>query len=653
MGVIGGICFSEGPAARLRALLDCQAHRAAGAAAITHDGPGFALGMCNPHDGIWASFAGPDGPAGPTPRRRSAPSLRSGGVHVVVDGIVLDGPALREELADRGVFVARPTCAALLAGAYRAWGLGFMEHLEGEFSCAVWDDERRRLVLARDPFGSRPIHYSEERGEVVFSSEIKGVLAAGVTSGVDLQSLSTLLSLNGVPAPGTLFSTIKKVEPGTLRVFESEPRSSRSHCYWSPIPEIDAAISAEQAAEELEAQLQQAVRRRMLRPETYCLLSGGMDSSCVVSLATEAGGRPVHAVSIGFEDASYNELDDARAMAEHVGAEHHYEICKPHALPELVEKVVRHQDEPFFDTSAFPTHDAARLASSVTDLVLTGDGPDQLHGGSPHHVFAVETGHFNDAPGWLDPLRRRALSAGQQLLRPLLDRLDPRPSLAAKVHRKLHRLAQSPIRSFFDIEAYFPEIVKRHVCSPELWRHHEQSHPYALPEQWFAECGDADDVCKVLHADVRLFLPDDLMIKVDRMFRVFGVETLSPFLDRGVARAFLKLPGRLRVREEAGEVITKGTLRRVTDPRLPQRLREKKKQGFGVPLDRWLREEHGDFLREMLLDSRSLSRGIFRPEVVRRMVETFLAGRNDYFYANEFAMIGMASLEVWHRAYID
>jgi asparagine synthase (glutamine-hydrolysing) len=643
MGVIGGICFSADPSARLRAILDCQSHRAAGAVTVVHAGPGYALGMQNPHDGVWA-----DGGEGQRPGADAA--VRS--PHAVVDGIVLDGPALRAELADRGVVVERPTCAALVAGAYRAWGLGFMEHLEGEFACAIWDDDRRRLVLARDPFGSRPIHYFDRDDEVVFSSEIKGVLAAGVVSGVDLRSLSHLLSLNGVPAPGTLFRAIKKVEPGTLQVFESEPRRSRSRGYWSPIPEIERGIGVEEAAEELEAALRRAVRRRMLRPETFCLLSGGMDSSCVVSLAAEAGDRPVHAVSIGFEDASHNELDDARAMARHVGAEHHYEICKPHALPELVEKVVRHQDEPFFDTSAFPTHDAARLAASVTDLVLTGDGPDQLNGGSPHHVFAVETGHFAP-PGRLDPARRRALTTTERLLRPLLDRLDPRPSLPAKVRRKLHRMALSPIRSFFDIEAYFPEIVKRHLCSPELWRHHVESHPYALPERWFAECEDADSICKVLHADVRLFLPDDLMVKVDRMFRVFGVETLCPFLDRGVARTFLKLPGRLRVSEESGRVVTKRTLRRITDPRLPPRLREKKKQGFAVPLDRWLREEHGDYLRDTLLDSRALSRGIFRPEVVRRMVETFLAGENDYFYANEFAMIGMVSLEVWHRTYID
>jgi len=209
------------------------------------------------------------------------------------------------------------------------------------------------------------------------------------------------------------------------------------------------------------------------------------------------------------------------------------------------------------------------------------------------------------------------------------------------------------VRYAYEVRSYFPELVKRYLCSPELWRVHCAENPYRWPEMWFDEVAGHDPVSRYLHADVRFYVPDDLMVKVDRNCMAHGLETLSPFQDIHVDDRLLSLPGRLRIHNENGKYLTKYILRRIGETRFPERLRQKGKQGFAIPLDKWLRHDGGNRLREVLLDARTLSRGYFRRDALREMVETYLAGKQDYFYAGHYSMIGLMTFELWHRKYID
>ena len=220
-----------------------------------------------------------------------------------------------------------PTCSAIVAAAYQKWGIDFVNHLEGEFSCAVWDEKAYKIILARDPYGHKPLHYYLDDQQFLFSSEIKGLIADGVKPEIDLISLSNFLSLNCIPYPATLFKNIKQVPPGSLVVF-SENRLTVQP-YWSPKLNVQNNFNCDEAVAQLSKRIRNAVQKRMVTPDTYCFLSGGIDSSAIISFAAELSPKPVHAISVGFQEEEKSEIEDAARMAKHVQADFHKIIAVP------------------------------------------------------------------------------------------------------------------------------------------------------------------------------------------------------------------------------------------------------------------------------------------------------------------------------------
>ncbi|MBE9484458.1 MAG: asparagine synthase (glutamine-hydrolyzing) [Bacteroidetes bacterium] len=560
-------------------------------------------------------------------------------VRAIVDGIVLHSP-----LHDQ---IPVPACSAIVAASYEKWELDFMDHLKGKFSCAIWDDNAKRLVLARDPYGHKPLHYCLDDGNIFFSSEIKGILAAGAPYEIDLASLSDFLSLNCVPYPATMFKNIHQVRPGSMVIADNS--GIREKTYWAPSLSVDYSISLDEAVKQLTESLRRAVKRRMVTKEAYCFLSGGIDSSAIVSFASEiSGNRTIHAVSVGFKEEEENEMQDAALMAKHVGAKHHQVIVSPDSFFDMLDTMVFHHDSPFTDTSAYPTYYAAKLGRQFSDVILTGDGPDQIMEGSGHYVFAVRNSLFAD--------RNKAM----QLLSGLgaqcagVISSDPTPSLIPKIERKFHRDSLSPVHAAYDLRSYFPIIVKRYMCTDNLWNVHTKNDPYRHPDSWFEQGEGLDDVNRYLLADMKFYLPDDLMIKVDRMCMAHGLETLSPFLDRDFSEIVNMLPGKYKIHlDEHGQIITKYALKKVCQERFPSGILNKKKQGFGIPLEKWLRQDQGKCLREILLDPRTLNRGYFKKRSMEKLVDVFINNKGDYFFPNANGIVGLLTLELWHRRYLD
>jgi len=595
--------------------------------------------MANHHDAIFCDKANP-------PDAGSSSGMHDSEILAFVDGIVLDIPKHRQYFEKIGFSMPVPSCSGVVATAYRKWGLNFMEHLEGEFSCAVWDQRNQKIILARDPYGHKPLHYYHDGRKFLFSSEIKGIIAGGVSPEIDMINLSDFLSLNCIPYPATIFKDIFQVPPGSMII--ADTNGIKSQTYWYPELAVDNALTLEEAVQQVSEGIRDSVKKRMVSQDTYCFLSGGIDSSAIISFAAELSDKPVHAVSVGFEEEEENELEDAALMARHVGAEHHQVIARPESFFSMLETMVYHHDSPFTDTSAYPTFYAAKLAREFTDIILTGDGPDQTMGGSDHHVFAVKQDLF----ACRSSIRRCSAGVAARLLEKLVP--DPTPTLLSKTQRKLYRDSLSPVHAVFDLRSYFPDIVKCFLCSEDLWEVHRNNSPFRHPEAWFREAGPVDDVNKYLYADMKFYVPDDLMIKVDRMCMAHGLETLSPFQDINLSKIVDRLPGCYKIDVSPnGDITTKYILKKVCRNRFPQHILAKKKQGFGIPIEKWLRQDKGKNLREILLDSRFQSRGYFKKESIEKLVDIFINNKGDYFFPAPNGIVGLLTLELWHRRYLD
>jgi len=534
----------------------------------------------------------------------------------------------------------------IIAVAYKEWGIDFIKHLEGEFSCAIWDDKEKRLILIRDPYGHKPLHYYADGKTLIFSSEIKGILTAGVPREMDLLSLSDFLTLNCIPCPSTIFKDIKQVEPGNIiTVSNGNVMLSK---YWDPRMNIDNSMRLEEAIDEVGCAVKDSVRKRLIGNEHYCFLSGGIDSSAIVAFASELSSAPINAVCIGFQEDEVNELEFAKIMADHVGAKLHYVVARPDSFLEMLDTLVFHYDSPFTDTSAYPSYYAGKLGCSLTDIILTGDGPDQTMGGSSHHVFAVKNNIFASR----SILRQKASQLMSGILLNL--RRNPGTSVFSKAARKLYRDSLSPISAAYDLRSFFPDIIKTRICTNDLLRTHYKHNPYRHPESWFKEAGDVGDINKYLYADIKFYITDDLMIKVDRMCMAHGLETLSPFQDIQLAKIVNRLPSDFKIDVTSeNKISTKHILKKICEKRFPPSILYKKKQGFGIPLDKWLRYDNGSFIQSILLDKVSLSRGYFNSEYLRNFIKDFIQNKGDYFYPSSGGIVALLTLELWHRKFID
>jgi len=612
-------------------MMECQMHRDQ-SPAVMHVGTNFAMGMSNRHDTSNGNSQEPRATA-------------HFDIHAFVDGIVLNAPRHQRYFENIGDPI-RATGSAIIAAAYRKWSLKLMDQLEGEFSGAIWDNTAQKLILIRDPYGHKPLHYYHDDRQFIFSSEIKGILAAPIARELDLVHLSDFLSLNCVPCPGTMFKNIFQVPPGCLLVYEKGKLSILP--YWSHRIAADDRLTIEEAAAQLTERIRDAVKKRMVTNQTYCFLSGGIDSSAVVSFAAEMSSKPIQAISIGFREEEWNELEDATVMAQHVGAEHHQLIAEPASFFEMLDLIVFHHDAPFTDTSAYPTYVAAKLARQFTDVILTGDGPDQTMGGSGHHVFAVQHHLFKEK----NKPQQTFWRINRNIFTPLID--EPLPSIISKIARYCHRNSLTPVQQAYELRSYFPEIVKKFLSSADLWEIHSKNSPYRHPEAWFSAVPTQDDINKYLYADMKFYITDDLMIKVDRMSMAHGLETLSPFQDRGIAQLVNHLPGAMKIHIGADQKIsTKHILKKVCQQRFPEKILQKKKQGFGIPIEKWFQRDNYRFVKEILLDERTLKRNYFDRKAIQKMVQTFISDKGDYFYPNPHAVVALLTLELWHRRYLD
>ncbi len=573
-------------------------------------------------------------------------SNEDGTVWIAYNGEVYNHLDLRRELEAKGHRYRTHSDTETLVHAYEEWGEACVERLRGMFAFALWDRPRRRLFVARDRLGIKPVYHARIGRAFVCASEIKALFAfPGLARAVRPEGLVEHLTLRYAAAPATLFQDIEKLPPAhTLTV---EANGARSRRFWQVAWEPKRAIGDGEALDEVEARLKESVRLRLMSEVPLgALLSGGVDSSLVVSLMSELLDRPVQTFSVGFDagrarglEASagaggghaYDELPFARVVADHLRTDHHELKVGANDLLRELPNLVWHQDEPVSEPAAIPTFLVSQLARGTVTVVLTGEGGDELFAGYPK--FGVE------------PIARNVSRLPRGVRDLLLDRVAGRLPFG---FRKLQVAARSA--RFRDeaerLSAWFAAFAgdeRARLLSPAL-RPYDSAAAAAFRgalDQSLAR----RPLDRMLDVDLKLWLADDLLLKMDKMGMAASIEPRVPLLDHPLVEWAATLPDRFKVQGLQGKVLLKRLARR----RLPREIVDRPKVGFTVPLSPWFRGPLRELLCDTLLSPTCLGRGYYHEPVLRGYVQEHLDGTRDR--ARE--LWTLLTLELWHRTFID
>jgi asparagine synthase (glutamine-hydrolysing) len=535
--------------------------------------------------------------------------------------------------------------AEILLSLYETKKVDLLSDVDGSYALAVWDGQDGKLLLIRDRVGCKPLFYLVLPDAILFASEIKAILASGLYKpAVNLRALNNFLSYGYIPGPETLFESIRQVRRGHILICKDGNVVEKP--YWKFTYRQDEPGKADAFYKERFLEIfETAVSRRLKRhPDAGAFLSGGLDTSGVVAVMHKLNGAPFKVFTAGFKEEEYSEINDAKILADYLGLEHHTVTVKfDNDFPSLLEKLVWRHDAPFADTSAIPSYYAAKLAKEYVDVVFTGDFPDQLIGGSGHQAQALYRESHD--PAWQRLLRNKKLNE-------FVARLPWRAggsTLLDRTKRFLYRETFSIEEQRILLGMPVPPLLKRCLYGPELLEVNEKYDPLDIARSLYQEAGDVGLLDKLLYFDIHSYAPDDLMVKVDRMTAAHGLTAISPFHDLELVEFMATVPTHLKIRGSERKYIMREALR----PMLPEQTLNKKKQGFAMPIGEWLRRNLSDYVRDVLLDSRTLNRGYFNKKFMTRMVENFLAGKTDYASGSEATIISLITLELWHRVFID
>lgn len=526
-----------------------------------------------------------------------------------------------------------------LLEAVDAWGIRrTLEELAGMFAFAVWDRKDRCLTLARDRMGEKPLYYGRTGTSLLFASELKAFRAfPGFSPSINRDALALLMRHNYIPAPWSIYEGVSKVLPGTSLTLASPDSPAAPGAYWSAREAARAGIAhpfpgdESEAADELERLLKSAVKAQMAADVPLgAFLSGGFDSSLVVALMQAQATRPVKTFTIGFHEEVYNEAVHAKAVAAHLGTEHTELYLTPRECRDVIPRLPAIYDEPFADSSQIPTFLVSELARRHVTVSLSGDGGDELFGGYPRYFRAMDLlGQINRVSA---TLRRKLIKAVTllppavwdrifALLRPVLgSRLRNASSPGAKLHQMAKTLGPNTLETL-----YLSLLSHWHEPASLVLGSREPETPVNEPRLWL-DCGAQE--LRMMFLDQVTYLPDDILVKVDRAAMAVSLETRIPLLDHRVVEFAWGLPLSMKIGGDQGKL----ALRRVLYRHVPRSLLERPKMGFGVPIDLWLRGPLREWAEGLLDEGRLRREGFFDPAPIREKWKEHLSGNSNWQY---------------------
>jgi asparagine synthase (glutamine-hydrolysing) len=546
-----------------------------------------------------------------------------GSVTVVFNGEIYNHRELRSQLEAAGhVFRSRSDTEAIVH-AWEEWGTGCVERFNGMFAFAVWDARRRQLFIARDRLGIKPLYYHDGPEGIVFGSELKAVVAApGVPLAWDIEALDDFLTWEYVPAPRTIVEGVRKLPAASwLLIDAARPHAPVAPaCFWS-LSAAPPPTDPDATAAELRERLRLSVRRRLMADVPLgAFLSGGIDSSIIVALMSEETPGQVRSFSLGFDDRSYNELGYARAVARQFGTIHTEEQVTPDIV-EMAGRLADFYDEPFGDVSAFPTYLISSLARRDVTVALSGDGGDELFAGYDHYR----------AHRWAHRIRFLSRTWGWRAVDRLLDRVPPTSAKKGPVN-KAKRFAEG-LRRPADLEharwlAFWDLDERRSLYHADTRAALADRDPFSVYRALLREASERGftGLQRQLYADVRGYLADDILTKVDRASMAVSLEVRVPFLDHEVVESAMRIPDAWKLRRGRSKWI----LRRAFREQLPHDVLRRGKEGFSMPMKNWLRGPLLPLVHELLAPERIRDRGWFEPATVQRLVREHTLGRHNH-----------------------
>ena len=546
---------------------------------------------------------------------------------IVFNGEVYNFRELRRELIAEGAKFRTWSDTEVVLQLYAREGEAAVRRLDGMFAFAIWDKRRKRLFLARDRSGKKPLYFYDDGRRFLFSSEIKAILRhPAVSCEPNFEALPFYLTYGYFPQPLTAYRNVTTLAPASFMVVDASGGRGATERYWIPPSEVNGIRRLPEAVERLSPLVRDAVRKRLVSDVPLgAFLSGGLDSTVVVGLMSELTSRPVKTFSIGFEDEpAYDELGFAEEAARRFDCDHtSFRVQSPG--PELMETLVRHHDGPFGDSSAIPTYVVSRLARAEVTVVLNGDGGDELFCGYSRLAAAAISERIPE------PLRRVAAAGGRLLPTPL--------SHAGTLRRVRQFLLTSarPLRERIQVWCSFfpPEEVQT------LLRHPSTANPGAHFEEVLREVDGASPLARLLYLNYRTYLPEDLLVKMDRMTMAHGLEARSPLLDTELTEFAGSLPDSLKLRGLTTKRVLRETFRHLVPPSILGR----KKMGFGVPLGRWFRTQMKPLIEDHLVSADSPLFEHLRRDPVERLVREHLEGKRDHGQK----LFCLVTLSIWLR----
>jgi asparagine synthase (glutamine-hydrolysing) len=561
-------------------------------------------------------------------------------IRIVFNGEIYNFPELRQDLVKRGYQFLSTSDTEVIIHLYDEYGTACVKYLRGMFAFAIWDHHRRRLFLARDRVGQKPLFYAVTSDAIAFASEIKALLQdPAFKRKLDLTAMYHYLTYQYVPPPDTMFQGICKLPPAHTLVWEDGEITIDRYWDLDYAPKIH--MDEHEMKEEIEHLLQESVKMRMISDVPIgAFLSGGIDSSFVVAFMSQYSTQPVNTFSIGFEEKEYNELPYARLIAERYKTKHHEFIVKPNAV-EVLPKLIWHFDEPFGDSSAIPTYYLSQMTSQHVKVALNGDGGDESFAGYLRYLGYKAVRYYRIIP----------YGIRKKLMVPLLDRLYASPVLrtyAPVTLRRMRYLNNLSLESQENLYArtltIFPYDLKLELLTEDVRSQFNGMNSLDYMFHYFQDDKVESSIDRMLYSDVMTYLPDDLLVKIDRMTMAHGLEGRSPFLDHKLMEFAASLPVEYKIRRTRLKYI----LKKIGQPWLPEKILSREKQGFGVPLGKWFQHELRDLVHDIFSSSYLVQEGILKKTTMNRIWQEHRTGKVNHYHR----IWVLLNLELWYRMFI-
>ncbi len=559
-----------------------------------------------------------------------------GSLVIVFNGEIYNFLELRQQLQNYGHLFKTKSDTEVLLHAYEQWGEDFLKKLRGMFAFAIWDDRKKQLFLARDRVGIKPLYYYWDGRNFLFASELKSILRDPIVERkIDPSALDDYLTYLYVPSPKTIFESIRKLRPGHSLTVSSRGLAERE--YWDISFEQKNGLSESQYANGLIEKLRESVSCHLISDVPLgAFLSGGIDSSAVVGLMNEVMGQPVNTASIGFKESAFDELHYARAIAKKFDANAHERIVEANAA-KILDALAWHFDEPFADSSMVPTYYVSQIAREKVTVGLSGDGGDENFAGYRRYRFDVLENRIRA----LLPQTMRGPMFGS------LAKAYPKADWLPRVFRAktlLNNLALCPERAYFHSMSWFTPDMKRLLYKPHLKEELNGYEPFSVMKKYFDRTAGWDPLSRIQYVDIKTYLVDDILTKVDRTSMAHSLEVRVPLLDHQVMEYAAGIPARYKLRNREGKYIFKRALCDL----VPGEILNRPKMGFSIPLAQWLRGDLKRVFEERIFSKDAFLENLFEPHAIRHWWNQHQRGTRDY----SCHLWALLMLECWGKKFM-